>query len=53
MTSREEFEYWVWATFQEQFWWDLEPSQVFKRCGDTYLTEFLRVRWEAWQAARA
>lgn len=52
MDSRQQFEEWAWSTFQEQFWWDLEQSQVFKHCGDTYMTEFLRVRWEGWQASR-
>lgn len=53
MSMREEFENWIWDKFGKDYWLDTSSVDVFIRRGEGYLTEFLNVRWEAWQASRA
>lgn len=50
--SREQFEAWAWREYGQLLWWDMSYSEVFRRDGESYMTEFLSVRWEAWQASR-
>lgn len=49
--ERAAFEDWAWGAFEKRFWWDLNREPVFRRRenGD-YISEFLQVRFEAWQA---
>lgn len=50
---REEFEEWVWNKYRDVFWYELDRAHVFKPYKEGFQTEFLNVRWEAWQASRA
>lgn len=49
---RGQFEDWAWREYGQILWWDMNHSDVFRRNGESYLTEFLSVRWEAWKASR-
>lgn len=52
--EREAFESAMWGRYEKALWWDMRRESVFRldQSGD-YTNEFLRTRWEGWQARAA